>query len=59
MPLEHHLAGNDYFKIMSMSGHKTTNVFKRYNTVTEMELQTISWPEENMGQGKIDTYMDT
>ncbi len=53
------LAGNDYFKIMSMSGHKTTNVFKRYNTVTEMELQTISWPEENMGQGKIDTYMDT
>lgn len=53
------LAGNDYFKIMSMSGHKTTNVFKRYNTVTEMELQTMTWPEEHSDQGSIDTYMDT
>ncbi len=52
------LAGNDYFKIMSVSGHKTTNVFKRYNTVTEIELQTICWWEENVAQRKIDTYMD-
>ena len=29
------LGGNDYFKIMAMSGHETMNVFKRYNLVTK------------------------
>jgi len=26
--------GHDYFRIMAATGHKTMNVFKRYNTVS-------------------------
>jgi len=40
------LAGNDYFKIMAMSGHRTMSVFKRYNLVTEAELQGVNWPDQ-------------
>ena len=37
------LAGNDHFTIMSISGHKTPSVFKRYNVVTEEEVRSVSW----------------
>ena len=40
------LAGNDQFKIMTISGHKTTSVFRRYNVVTDDELQDVKWKNE-------------
>ena len=46
------LAGNDYFKIMAMSGHKTMNVFKRYNLVTEEELSNLSWHDRAESSGQ-------
>jgi integrase len=53
------LAGNDYFKIMAISGHKTMSVFKRYNLVTEEELSKVAWWNAQDDAGLIDTYMDT
>jgi len=35
------LAGHDYFRIMAATGHKTMNVFKRYNTVSREELKAL------------------
>jgi integrase len=35
------LQGHDYFRIMAATGHKTLNVFKRYNTVSEEELKAL------------------
>ena len=44
------LTGNDHFTIMAISGHRTTSVFRRYNVVTEEELQKVKWkPEESSG----------
>ena len=35
------LRGHDYFRIMAATGHKTLNVFKRYNTVSKDELKAL------------------
>jgi integrase len=35
------LQGHDYFRIMAATGHKTLNVFKRYNTVSKEELRAL------------------
>jgi len=35
------LQGHDYFRIMAATGHKTLNVFKRYDTVSKDELKTL------------------
>ena len=44
------ITGNDHFTIMAISGHRTTSVFRRYNVVTEEELQKVKWkPEESSG----------
>ncbi len=53
------LAGNDYFKIMALSGHRTMSCFKRYNLVTEEELKGIKWSISGGNAGTMDTYMDT
>ena len=36
------LQGQDYFRIMAASGHKTMHVFKRYNTVSKEELKALN-----------------
>ena len=53
------LAGNDYFKIMALSGHRTMACFKRYNLVTEQELAAIKWPSKEEKTSLIATNMDT
>jgi len=35
------LPGHDYFRIMAATGHKTMEVFKRYNTVSREELRVL------------------
>ena len=42
------LAGNDHFTIMTISGHRTTSVFRRYNVVTDEELQEVKWKNEKL-----------
>ncbi|MBM4284353.1 MAG: site-specific integrase [Deltaproteobacteria bacterium] len=35
------LQGHDFFRIMAASGHKTMNIFRRYNTVSKDELKAL------------------
>ena len=50
------LAGHDHYLIKEMSGHKTDCAFKRYNLVTEEEMNRVKW----LDKGKsLDTYVDT
>ena len=42
--------GHDYFKIMKASGHKTMNVFKRYNTIDEDDLKSLATKVEFASQ---------
>ena len=44
------LARNDHFTLMTISGHKTTSVSRRYNVFTDDELQDVKWKnDENFG----------
>ena len=47
------LAQNDHFTLMTISGHKTTSVLRRYNVVTDTELQDGKW----MNDEKIGVHM--
>ena len=47
------LARNDHFTLMTISGHKTTSVSRRYNVVTDAELQDGTW----MNDEKIGVHM--
>ena len=35
------LQGHDYFRIMAATGHRTLEVFERYNTVSHEELRAL------------------
>ena len=54
------LAGKDQFVIKQASAHKTDSAFKRYNFVTEEEMNGMKWLEEKTeNSGMMDIYMDT
>ena len=47
------LAENDHFTIMTISGHRTTSVFRGYNVVSDEELQDVKWKTEKPVGGRI------
>ena len=40
------LARNDHFTLMTISGHKTTSAFRRYNVVIDDDLREIKWKND-------------
>ena len=40
------LARNDQFTIMTISGHKTTSVFRRHNVVIDGDLRGMKWKND-------------
>ena len=38
---------------MTISGHRTTSVFRRYNVVTDEELQDVKWKSDTYQGGRI------
>ena len=44
------LARKDHFTLMTISGHETTSVSRRYNVVTDAELQDVNW-KNNVNSG--------
>jgi integrase len=53
------LEGVDHLTIMAISGHKDVAMFKRYNNVSEAELSSLSYLNQESDFGVLDTYMDT
>lgn len=53
--------GIDHLTIMSISGHKTMSVFKRYNTIDENDLRKAAVQLDTYVEScaDMDTYMDT
>ena len=43
-------ARNDHFTLMTISGHKTTSAFRRYNVITNDDLQDVNW-KNNVNSG--------
>ena len=39
-------ARNDHFTLMTISGHKTTSVSRRYNVVIDDDLREIKWKND-------------
>ena len=39
-------ARNDHFTFMTISGHKTTSVSRRYNVVIDDDLRVIKWKND-------------
>ena len=37
---------NDHFTLMTISGHITTSYFRRYNFVTDAELEDVKWKND-------------
>ena len=40
-------ARNDHFTLMTISGHKTTSAFRRYNVVIDDDLREIKWKNDS------------
>ena len=50
------LARNDHFTLMTISGHNTTSVFRRYNVVIDDHLREIKWKHDGNFGVHIDVH---